>query len=70
MTLTVNPTYNVTDAKTICASELPYTWNGVEFTAAGTQSATLTTVNNCPDLQRNRREDHLRQRAALYMERR
>ena len=47
MTLTVNPTYSVTDAKTICASEVPYTWNGVEFTAAGTQSATLQTVNHC-----------------------
>ena len=47
MTLTVNPVYAVTDAQTICASELPYTWNGVEFTQAGTQTATLQTVNNC-----------------------
>ena len=47
MTLTVNPTYNVPDAKTICDNELPYTWNGVEFTGAGTQSVTLHTVNNC-----------------------
>ena len=47
MTLTVNPIYSVTDAKTICASELPYTWNGVEFTQAGTQVATLPTVNGC-----------------------
>ena len=47
MTLTVNPIYNVTDAATICASELPYTWNGVVFTEAGTQNATLQTVNGC-----------------------
>ena len=47
MTLTVNPIYSVTDAKTICASELPYTWNGVEFTQAGTQTVTLSTVNGC-----------------------
>jgi len=47
LTLTVNPTYNVTDAATICASELPYTWNGVTFTEAGTQNATLETVNGC-----------------------
>ncbi|MBO4488535.1 MAG: T9SS type A sorting domain-containing protein, partial [Bacteroidales bacterium] len=47
MTLTVNPTYAVTDARTICASELPYTWNSVTFTSAGTQSATLQTVNGC-----------------------
>ena len=47
MTLIVNPTYNVTDTKTICQSQLPYTWNGVTFTAAGTQTATLQTVNGC-----------------------
>ncbi len=47
MTLTVNPTYAVTDAQTICESELPYTWNNVVFNAAGTQSATLQTVNGC-----------------------
>ena len=47
MTLTVNPTYQVTDTRTICASELPYTWNGVEFTEAGTQTAHLQTVTEC-----------------------
>ena len=31
----------------VCASELPYTWNGVVFTAAGTQSVTLTAANGC-----------------------
>ena len=45
--LTVNPTYAVPDSMTICASELPYTWNGVEFTEAGTQTATLQTINGC-----------------------
>ena len=45
--LTVNPTYSVTDAKTICESELPYIWNGETFNEAGTQSATLQTVNGC-----------------------
>ncbi|MBP5663735.1 MAG: T9SS type A sorting domain-containing protein [Bacteroidales bacterium] len=47
MTLTVNPIYTETDSRTICPSELPYTWNGVEFTQAGTQTVTLPTVNNC-----------------------
>ena len=47
MTLTVNPTYQVTASQTICQSELPYTWNGQTFTAAGTQTATLQTVNGC-----------------------
>ena len=47
LTLTVNPTYAVTDEATICPSELPYTWNGVTFEAAGTQTATMQTVNHC-----------------------
>jgi len=47
MTLTVNPVYEVTDAQTICASELPYTWNNVQFTEAGSQTTTLQTVNGC-----------------------
>ena len=47
MTLTVNPSYNVPASKTICQSELPYTWNGVTFTAAGTQAVTLQTVKGC-----------------------
>ena len=47
MTLTVNPTYNVIDTKTICASQLPYEWNGVTFAAAGTKATTLNTVNGC-----------------------
>ena len=47
MTLAVNPTYAVTDVQAICESELPYSWNGVSFDAAGTQTATLQTVNGC-----------------------
>ena len=45
--LTIFPTYNVTDVMTISASELPYVWNEVTFTEAGTQVATLQTVNGC-----------------------
>ena len=47
LTLTVNPTYAVNDEQTICPSLLPYTWNGVIFNEAGTQNATLQTVNGC-----------------------
>ena len=47
MTVTVNPSYNKTDEKTICENELPYSWNGITFTAAGTQTVTLETVNHC-----------------------
>ena len=47
MTLLVNPTYSVTDTASVCADALPHTWNGVTFTEAGTQSATLQTVHGC-----------------------
>ena len=43
---TLNVEWNSTNTvdSTICASELPFTWNNVIFTMAGTQSATLTTL--------------------------
>ena len=47
MTLVVKPLYAVTDTAVVCADELPYTWNGVTFMEAGTQSATLPTVYGC-----------------------
>ncbi len=47
MTLTVNPTYNISETQTVCQSELPYTWNGVVFNAAGSQVLNLQTVNGC-----------------------
>ncbi|MBO4645831.1 MAG: choice-of-anchor J domain-containing protein, partial [Bacteroidales bacterium] len=36
-----------TDTRTVCASELPLTWNGVLFNEAGTQDAILTAANGC-----------------------
>ena len=45
--LTIHPTYTVTDTQAICAGELPTTWNGIQFTEAGTQTVTLQTVNGC-----------------------
>ena len=47
MALTVAPTYNVIETMTICSSELPYTWNGIQFNQAGTHSVTLTTISGC-----------------------
>ena len=47
MTLVVNPEYNVNDELAVCDNELPYTWNEVVFTEAGTQTATLQTVAGC-----------------------
>lgn len=45
--LTVNPTYNVDDYLEVSASDLPYSWNGVEFAAAGSQSVVLTSAAGC-----------------------
>ena len=47
LNLTVNSAYNVSDTRTVCPSALPYVWNGVTFTEAGTQSVTLTAANSC-----------------------
>ncbi len=45
--LTVLPNSTGTDVQTIVENNLPYTWNGVTFTEAGTQTATLTASNGC-----------------------
>ena len=47
MTLFVANTYLQTEQRTICQTELPYLWNGVTFSNAGTQSVTLQTVDGC-----------------------
>ena len=49
VTLTVNvkqPT-SFSDVTTVCANELPITFHGVQFTAAGTKTITLTNSVNC-----------------------
>ena len=47
LTIVLSVLYNVTSQadSTICADALPLTWNGVTFTQAGTQEATLTAAN-------------------------
>jgi len=47
LVLTVNSVSSSQVSRTICLNQLPYTWNGVIFTAAGTQSATLTNAAGC-----------------------
>ena len=47
MTLSLNDAYEINDERTVCPTALPYVWNGVTFTEAGTQSVTLTTTNGC-----------------------
>ena len=47
MTLQVSDSYQLTEERTVCADSLPYTWNGMTFTEAGTQSITMQTVDGC-----------------------
>jgi uncharacterized protein (TIGR02145 family) len=47
MTLHVNPTYSIAETKDVCVSALPYLWNDSVFTAAGTKTTTLHTMNGC-----------------------
>jgi PKD repeat protein len=44
LVLTVNPTVNSTTQSMLCDNQLPYTWNGQTYTAAGTYSVTLTSI--------------------------
>src|SRR4029079_2221639 len=48
--LTVNPASSSTTNTTICANQLPYTWNGQTITAAGTYTANLTAVSGCDSI--------------------
>ena len=51
LNLTVNPNITSTTNTTICASDLPYTWNGLTFNGADSQTATLvSTVSGCDSL--------------------
>ena len=45
--LTIYPTHHVTENREVSASELPYLWNGVLFTSAGTQTAVLENISGC-----------------------
>jgi len=38
---------NNTDGATICESGLPYIWEGITFSKAGTETKTLKTINGC-----------------------
>ena len=51
LNLTVNPTLLSTTDTTVCDTELPFDWNGLTFTAAGSQTATLSgVVTGCDSL--------------------
>ena len=44
LNVTENPTLLSTTDITVCDSQLPYTWNGLTFSAAGSQTASLTSA--------------------------
>ncbi|MDD4848224.1 MAG: hypothetical protein PHR53_05615, partial [Bacteroidales bacterium] len=50
MTLTVNQNYEVNESQAICNDALPYEWNGITFTEAGTQNVTLLSINGCDSI--------------------
>jgi hypothetical protein len=47
LTVTLKATSSSLDSITINASQLPYSWNGLTFNGAGTQTAYLTNVAGC-----------------------
>ena len=48
--LTVNPSYEETIVDTICESQLPYTFRGHEWTAAGSETYNETTTAGCDSI--------------------
>src|SRR5207249_204089 len=48
--LNVNAVLRDTTTQTICQNQLPYTWNGLTLTAAGTYSDTLTSAAGCDSI--------------------
>ncbi|WP_207625719.1 hypothetical protein, partial [Niastella populi] len=48
--LTVNNILRDTLSATICTNQLPYNWNGIDITTAGTYSDTLTSSNGCDSI--------------------
>jgi hypothetical protein len=47
LNLTIKSPTSSTDSITINSSQLPYSWNGLTFSAAGTQTANLTNAAGC-----------------------
>src|SRR5690606_31105697 len=48
--LTVNDVLTSTTEDTICVNQLPYSWNGNNYTAAGTYDVTLTSTGGCDSI--------------------
>src|SRR5258705_522272 len=50
LNLIVNATLTSTTNTTICDNQLPYTWNGNTYNAAGTYTANLTSAAGCDSI--------------------
>ncbi|MEZ4798733.1 MAG: hypothetical protein R2809_02925 [Flavobacteriales bacterium] len=50
LNLTINDVLTSTEDITLCNNQLPYTWNGVDYTAAGTYDVTLSSVAGCDSI--------------------
>ncbi|WP_205514705.1 hypothetical protein, partial [Longitalea arenae] len=50
LTLNVNPEVTGTQTATICANQLPYSWNGNTYNAAGTYNDTLVSAAGCDSI--------------------
>ncbi|MEZ4798731.1 MAG: hypothetical protein R2809_02915 [Flavobacteriales bacterium] len=50
LNLSINEVLTSTEDVTLCSNQLPYTWNGVDFTAAGSYDITLTSVAGCDSI--------------------
>src|SRR5690606_26356954 len=50
LVLAVNDVLTSTTEITICANELPFTWNGNDYDAAGTYNVTLTSTAGCDSI--------------------
>ncbi|MEL6806116.1 MAG: hypothetical protein AAFO91_20340, partial [Bacteroidota bacterium] len=47
LTLTVNPTYTVTDAETICSDQVPFQFGTQSLSIGGTYTETFSSVDGC-----------------------
>src|SRR6202008_4289484 len=50
LNLTVNTVVTSTTNITICPSQLPYSWNGQSYSAAGSYNVTLTSASGCDSI--------------------
>jgi hypothetical protein len=50
LTLSVNPVVTGTQTATVCDNQLPYTWNGNMYNAAGTYKDTLISAAGCDSI--------------------